>query len=362
MTRFAIVGLMLSMFSVSSAGAQQQKLTPHEGDYRIQNFRFESGETLPELRMHYTTFGNPKKDAAGHTINAVLLLHGTSGSGANFLRPIFSDVLLGPGQLLDASQYYLILVDNIGHGKSTKPSDGMHAHFPQYDYTDMVKLQHELVTKGLGVDHLRLILGTSMGCMQSFMWGENYPAEVDALMPLACLPVAIVGRNRVWRKMVIDGIRNDPDWKHGDYTTEPRSALEISADFLLLAGSSSALEMQKDLPTRSAADKFVEKTIAEMESGIDANDFLYAFEASRDYDPSAKLDQIQAPVMWINFADDFINPPELGVAESEIRKVKNGKYVLIPASDEDHAHGTHTMARFWQQYLKQLLEESATRQ
>jgi len=309
--------------------------------------------------MHYVTFGSPVKDAHGHTTNAVLILHGTSGSSRQFLRPIFAGVLFGPGQLLDANKYYLILPDNIGHGKSSKPSDGMHAHFPQYDYADMVALQHELVEKGLGVDHLRLILGTSMGCMHSFMWGENYPTEMDALMPLACLPVEITGRNRIWRKMVIDGIRQDPGWKNGDYTTEPHDALEISADFLLLA-TVSPLQMQKDLPTRDAADKYLEEQLKSRTAGLDANDFLYAVEASRDYDPSSKLGLIQAPVMFVNFADDFINPPELGIAEHEIKKVKNGKYVLMPISDKLHGHGTHTWAAVWQEYLKQLLEQSST--
>ena len=310
--------------------------------------------------MHYVTFGSPVKDAHGHTTNAVLILHGTSGSSRQFLRPIFAGVLFGPGQLLDASKYYLILPDNIGHGKSSKPSDGMHAHFPQYDYADMIALQHDLVEKGLGVDHLRLILGTSMGCMHSFMWGENYPTEMDALMPLACLPVEITGRNRIWRKMVIDGIRQDPAWKNGDYTTEPHDALEISADFLLLA-TVSPLQMQKDLPTRDAADKYLEEQLKSRTAGLDANDFLYAVEASRDYDPSSKLGLIQAPVMFVNFADDFINPPELGIAEHEIKKVKNGKYVLMPISDKLHGHGTHTWAAVWQEYLKQLLEQSSTR-
>ena len=245
-----------------------------------------------------------------------------------------------------------------GTENPAKPSDGLRAHFPQYDYADMVALQHELVTKGLGVDHLRLILGTSMGCMHSFMWGETYPTEMDALMPLACLPVQIAGRNRIWRKMVIDGIRNDPDWKNGDYTSEPRSAIEISADFLVIAGSAPML-MQKDLPTREAADKYLDETLQRVKSGMDANDFLYAVAASRDYDPSSKLGQIQAPVMYVNSADDFINPPELGIAEREIKQVKKGKFVLIPATDQTHGHGTHTWAAFWQQYLKELLEESS---
>jgi homoserine O-acetyltransferase len=332
---------------------------PHEGDFIIRNFRFQSGETLPEVRMHYTTFGTPAKDASGRTTNAVLILHGTSGTGHQFVTPIFAGVLFGPGQLLDASKYYIVLPDNVGHGKSSKPSDGMHAHFPQYDYTDMVLLQHELVKKGLGLDHLRLVMGTSMGCMHSWMWGEAYPDEMDALMPMACLPVQIAGRNRLWRKMIIDGIRQDPEWNNGDYAREPRAALQVSADFLVIAGSA-PLHMQQDLPTRDAADKYLEDSVKRITAELDANDFLYAVRASRDYDPSSKLSFIKAPVMFINTGDDFINPPELGIAEREIKNVKNGKFILLPASDKTHGHGTHTWAVVWQQYLRELLAQSST--
>jgi homoserine O-acetyltransferase/O-succinyltransferase len=297
------------------------------------------------------------KDASGKVTNAVLILHGTGGSGRQFLAPQFADVLFGPGELLDANRYFIVLPDNIGHGKSSKPSDGMRAHFPLYDYDDMVAAQHELLEKGLGVNHLRLIMGTSMGCMHSWVWGGMYPEFMDALMPLACLPVQIAGRNRVWRKMVIDGIRNDPDWKNGDYTIEPRAALEISADFLLIAGSA-PLQMQKTLPTRGAADKFLSDSMRRITATLDANDFLFGVNASRNYDPSSKLETIKAPVMFVNSADDFINPPELGIAEQEIKRVPHGKFVLIPVSDQTHGHGTHTWAAVWQQYLKELLEES----
>jgi homoserine O-acetyltransferase/O-succinyltransferase len=273
------------------------------------------------------------------------------------LRPIFAGVLFGPGQLLDATKYFIILPDNVGHGKSSKPSDGLHAHFPQYEYADMIALQHELVEKGLGLNHLRLILGTSMGCMHSWLWGETYADFMDALMPLACLPVQIAGRNRIWRKMVIDGIRQDPEWKGGEYTSEPRAGLQISADFLLIAGSA-PLHMQEDLPTRDAADKFLDDSMKRMTANLDANDFLYAVNSSRNYDPSAKLEAIQAAVMYINSADDFINPPELGIAEREIQRVKNGRFILLPASEQTHGHGTHTWAAVWKQYLKELLERS----
>ena len=334
-----------------------QAYKPLEGDYVAHDFHFKSGETLAELRLHYRTLGTAARDAHGRVTNAVLILHGTGGWGGNFLAPQFAGILYGPGQLLDITRYYIILPDNIGHGKSSKPSDGMHAHFPQYAYADMIALQHELVFKGLGVNHLRLILGTSMGCMHSWMWGETYPDAMDALMPLACQPVQIAGRNRIWRKMVIDGIRQDPDWKNGDYTTQPRAALQISADFLLIAGSA-PLHMQEDLPTRDAADKFLDDFMKRTTATLDANDFLYAVSASRDYDPSGKLEAIQAPVMYINSGDDFINPPELGIAEKEIKRVKNAKFVLLPASEQTHGHGTHTWAAVWQQYLKELLDKS----
>ena len=324
----------------------------------VHDFHFQSGETLPEVRMHYYTLGKPVKDASGRTTNAVLILHGTGGSGNNFFRPIFAGVLFGPRQLLDATKYFLILPDNVGHGKSSKPSDGLHAHFPQYEYADMIALQHELVEKGLGVNHLRLILGTSMGCMHSWLWGETYPDYMDALMPLACLPVQIAGRNRVWRKMVIDGIRQDPEWKNGDYTTEPRAGLQISADFLIIAGSA-PLHMQEDFPARDAADKYLEDSMKRITAGLDANDLLYAVSSSRNYDPSPKLETIRTQVMFINSGDDFINPPELGIAERQIKRVKNGKFVLLPASEQTHGHGTHTWAAVWQQYLKELLERSA---
>jgi homoserine O-acetyltransferase len=344
-------------FAQQSSSQTAAQPVPNEGDYIAHNFHFESGETLPELRLHYLTFGKPVKDGLGKVTNAVLILHGTGGSGRQFLQPQFADVLFGPGELLDANRYFIVLPDNIGHGKSSRPSDGMRAHFPQYDYDDMVAAQHELLEKGLGVNHLRLVMGTSMGCMHSWVWSEIYPEFMDALMPLACLPVQIAGRNRLWRKMIIDGIRNDPEWKNGDYTTEPRAGLEISADFLLIAGSA-PLQVQKTLPTRDAADKFLDDSMKRITAHFDANDFLYAVNSSRNYDPSPKLETIKAPVMFVNSADDFINPPELGIAQQEIKRVQRGKFVLIPTSDQTHGHGTHTWAAVWQQYLKELLEES----
>jgi len=353
----AVLFLLICLAAVLSA--QQQPSSPpapKEGDY-ISDFHFKSGETMPGLRLHYATFGTPVRNPSGRVTNAVLLLHGTTGTGRQFLAPQFAGVLFGPGQLLDVTRYYIILPDNVGHGKSSKPSDGVHAHFPQYDYDDMVALQHELLEKGLGVNHLRLILGTSMGCMHAWVWGEAYPDFADALMPLACQPVQIAGRNRMWRKMVIDGIRGDPDWKNGEYSSQPLSALEVAADMFYIAGGAPLL-MQKNSPTRDAADAaeqdFAERFIADH----DANDLLYAVNASRNYDPSGQLEKITAPVMFVNSADDFINPPELGIAEREIKRVKRGRFVLIPVSEQSHGHGTHTWAAMWQQYLKELLEAS----
>jgi homoserine O-acetyltransferase/O-succinyltransferase len=356
---FQLVFFAVLLFGASVVFAQQssQLPTPKEGDYISHDFHFKSGEKLPELRMHYATLGTPVRDATGRVTNAVLLLHGTTGAGTQFLVPQFAGVLFGPGQLLDVNRYYIILVDNIGRGKSSKPSDGMHAHFPRYDYDDMVAAQHELLEKGMDVNHLRLILGTSMGCMHSWIWGETYPDFMDAMMPLACQPVQIAGRNRVWRKMVIDAIRDDPDWKNGEYTSEPQNGLKVAAEtFYVAAGS--ALQMQKNSPTREATDAATAEFVKQFIANHDANDLLYAMTASWNYDPSAQLEKITVPVMFVNSADDFINPPELGIAEREIKRVQKGRFVLIPISDQTHGHGTHTWAAVWQQYLKELLEAS----
>ncbi len=342
-----------SAFADPAAGAA--KLV--EGNYVVPSFQFASGETLPELRLHYTTLGSPHRDAHGRVDNAVLILHGTGGSGRSFLVDRFAGVLFGKGQLLDTGRYYLILPDGIGHGDSSKPSDGLHTHFPQYDYDDMVNAQHLLVTQGLQVDHLRLVIGTSMGCMHSWIWAERYPDFADALMPLACLPVPIAGRNRAWRDLIMDAIRTDPAWLQGEYRTEPASALRTAAGILLIAGSA-PIQMQIALPTRDAADEFVQKYMEREIGVLDANDMLYQLNASRNYDPSGDLGKITAAVMWINSADDFIDPPELGIAEREIKSVKHGRFVLLPASDQTHGHSTHTWAAVWQQYLKELLASS----
>jgi len=347
-----------AFLSFPSAGQQTALPITTEGDFIVKNFKFRSGGMLPELHLHYTTLGKPLLNAEGRVTNAVLILHGTGGSGQQFMQPQFAGALFGPGQLLDANHYFIILPDGVGHGKSSKPSDGRHAHFPEYDYDDMVAAHYQLLNEGLGVNHLRLILGTSMGCMHSFVWGETYPAFMDALMPLACQPVEIAGRNRVWRKMVMEAIRNDPEWKGGDYAREPQQGLRTALDLLLIAGSA-PLYMQKTLPTRDAADKYLDDYFKTRMTGLDANDLLYAVNASRNYDPAVHLENIIAPVMYINSGDDFINPPELQMAERETKRVKNARFVLIPTSDETRGHGTHTRAAVWKQYLAELLEESA---
>jgi homoserine O-acetyltransferase len=333
--------------------------TPTEGDFVVKDFKFQSGESLPELRLHYWTFGTPHRGADGHVDNAVLILHGTGGSGASLAKaPMFAGELFGPGQLLDAGRYYLILPDDLGHGKSSKPSNGLRAHFPHYAYADMVEAEHRLVTEGLHVDHLRLVMGTSMGCMHSFMWGEIWPEMVDALMPLACNTIQIAGRNRLWRDMVINAIESDPAWLGGDYKDEPLTALRTAADIEIIAGSAPH-QMQTAMPSRDDADAYLSKALEGRLPAMDANDTLYQVASSRDYDPSAKLGDIRAPVMWVNSADDFINPPELGIAEAEVKKIPHGRFVLLPIGPKTHGHGTHTYAVAWKQYLAELLAESA---
>jgi len=352
-----MMALCLTRAAAAAENSPGGAAGPYEGDYIIHDFHFASGEVLPELRLHFTALGKPKRDAHGRVNNAVLILHGTGGSGRSLLNEHFAGVLFGKGQLLDSNRYFIILPDGIGHGKSSKPSDGLHARFPQYVYADMVAAQHALVSQGLEVDHLRLVMGTSMGCMHSFMWGETYPDFMDALMPLACLPMQIAGRNRLWRNLIIQAIRTDPDWQQGEYKSEPLRALRNAAGLLMIAGSA-PIQMQISLPTRDAADEFLDKYMERQLADLDANDLLYAVSASRDYDPGAGLEKIKVPLTQVNSADDFINPPELGLAEREITRVKGAHFVLLPASDQTHGHGTHTWAALWQQHLAQLLQAS----
>jgi homoserine O-acetyltransferase len=329
---------------------------PNESDFIVHDFHFKSGEVLPELKLHFATYGKPEKDASGRITNAILIMHGTGGSGQQFTGERFAGVLFGPGQLLDANRYFIILPDAIGHGHSSKPSDGLRAKFPHYDYDDMVQAQYLLLTQGLKVNHLRLVMGTSMGCMHSWVWLVTYTDFMDAAMPLACLPVQIAGRNRMLRKLLMESITSDPGWMNGDYKQQPYGLR--SAVALLLAAAGSSLQMYKDYPTRDKADAYVESAMRRNLEEADANDLLYQFNASRNYDPSGKLASVKVPVMFVNSADDLINPPELGIAEREIRKVKRGKFVLLPITDQTRGHGTHTLPTVWKQYLAELLKQS----
>jgi homoserine O-acetyltransferase/O-succinyltransferase len=330
---------------------------PVEGDYVIKDFVFESGEILPELKLHYTTIGAPVKDATGAVRNAVLIMHGTTGNGRGFLSNQFAGGLFGPGQLLDATQYYLILPDAIGHGKSSKPSDGLHMRFPRYTYNDMVAAQHRMLMEHLGVAHLRLVMGTSMGGMMTWVWGYTYPAFMDALMPLASLPVEIAGRNRMMRKMMIDSIRNDPEWKDGEYQVPPRRGL-IGAINVMLFMVSSPLQWQRQAPTRAAAETFLEARTSGYLKTLDANDMIYQYDASREYNPAPHLEKIRAPLYAVNSADDQVNPPELGILDREIKRAPRGRYILIPISDQTSGHGTHSNPAIWGKYLAELLAES----
>jgi homoserine O-acetyltransferase/O-succinyltransferase len=347
------LSILLCVFFASSGQAANFP-DPVEGDYAIHDFRFESGEVLPELRLHYRTIGqlSPGGD------NAVLILHGTGGTGAGFLSNSYGGVLFGPGQLLDATKYFIVLPDNIGHGKSSKPSDGLHAKFPRYGYRDMVLLQYRLLREKLGVRRLRLVTGTSMGGMHTWLWGEMYPDFMDLLMPLASLPVQIAGRNRMMRRMVIDPIRNDPEWNNGDYKTQPTRGL-TTAIYTVMFMTSVPRQMHKQYPTRDSADAAFDKMVRGRLQSLDANDMLYQYDASRDYNPEPDLEKIQAPLVAINSADDQVNPPELDVMEKQIQRVKKGRYVLIPISDETRGHGTHSLPALWKHHLASLLQESA---
>jgi homoserine O-acetyltransferase len=329
---------------------------PTESDFTIHDFKFASGETLPELRLHYRTLGKPEKDAQGKVTNAVLITHGTTGSGSQFIRSEFAGELFGKDQPLDATKFFVVLPDGIGHGKSSKPSDGLHAKFPRYGYVDMVEAQYRLLTEGLGVDHARLVMGTSMGGMHTWLWGELHPDFMDALMPLASLPTQISGRNRAWRRMVIDAIRNDPAWDGGEYKTQPPS-LRTAAEMLWFMSSNPVLR-QKDAPTLSKTDEALDKFVEQIVKTDDANDVLYALEASHDYDPGPNLEKIQAPLLAINFADDLINPPELGILEREIKRLPHGRVIVIPFSDKTRGHGSHTLATLWKDQLVELLNET----
>jgi homoserine O-acetyltransferase/O-succinyltransferase len=350
-----VLGLLLSEYPLVPGYAAIYP-EPKPGDFVVRNFQFKSGESLPELKLHYYTLGTPQKDGSGHTRNAVLVLHGTGGSGKGFLTEQFAGMLFGPGQLLDATKYFIVFPDNVGHGQSTKPSDGLHMRFPHYEYDDMIELQYRLLTQGLGVNHLRLVMGSSMGGMHTWLWSEQHPDFMDAAMPLASLPVQIAGRNRIMRRLIKDAIMADPEWKNGEYQQQPHG-LQCAIDILFIMGSS-PLQLQKQAPTRDAADKFIHKYVDEHMQSTDANDMLYYFDASRNYNPEPNLEKITVPLTAINSADDVINPPELKIIDRDIQRVKNGKFVLLPITDQTRGHGTHSLPAIWGNYLKELLERS----
>jgi homoserine O-acetyltransferase len=352
--------LVLSALVASMAYAAEFP-APVEADLVVKDFQFTTGESIPELRLHYTTVGSPKKDAGGKVTNAVLIMHGTGGSGRGFLSQTFGGQLFGAGQLLDATKYFIILPDDIGHGKSSKPSDGLHMKFPRYTYTDMVHAEYRVVTEGAGVNHLRLVMGTSMGAMHTWMWGEMYPDFMDALMPLASAPVEIGGRNRMLRKMIMDSIQRDPNWNNGEYKGPLNNM--VAAQFALFIMTSSPLQLLKQSPTREQADAAFERRFyGQQARPTDANDMLYHYDCSRDYNPQPDLEKIRVPLYAINSADDQVNPPELGILEREIQRVKHGRYILIPTSEETRGHGTHSLPAIWGKYLAELLKESEPQQ
>jgi homoserine O-acetyltransferase len=350
------IPLFVCLFAIVRPVGAADYPAPTENDYVIRDFKFESGETLPELRIHYRTIGKIDKDPQGKTRNVVLIMHGTTGSGAQFIRPEFAGELFGKDQPLDTTKFFIVLPDGIGHGKSSKPSDGMHAKFPHYGYVDMVEAQYRLLTDGLGVNHLRLVMGTSMGGMHTWLWGELHPDFMDALMPLASLPTEISGRNRAWRRIIIDAIRNDPARNGGDYKTQPPS-LRTAAEILWFMSSNPVLR-QKEAPTLAKTDEVLDKFVEQIVKVDDANDVLYAVEASHDYDPGPNLEKIRAPLLAINSADDLINPPELGILEREIKRVPHGRAIIIPFSEKARGHGSHTVASLWKDDLTKLLSDS----
>jgi homoserine O-acetyltransferase/O-succinyltransferase len=352
--RCTLPSLLIACAALAARAADYP--APQPGTFVVKDYQFKSGEKLPEVKLHYYTLGTPRKDSSGRVRNAVLILHGTGGSGRQFLTPNFGGVLFGPGELLDASKYFIILPDNVGHGESSKPSDGLHMRFPHYEYDDMIDLQYRLLTEGLGVNHLRLVMGTSMGGMHTWLWSEQHPDFIDAAMPLASQPVEIAGRNRMMRRMIMDAIRKDPEWSNGEYKEQPRG-LTAALDVLLLMGSA-PLQMQKDEPTREKADAFLENFIVSRTRTTDANDMLYYFDASRNYNPEPQLEKIIAPLTAVNSADDMINPPELKIIDRDIQRVRNGKYVLLPITDQTRGHGTHSWPAIWENHLEELLKRS----
>jgi homoserine O-acetyltransferase len=351
--RLAALALLAPTALVAQPAARGWATAGIEGDARLANFRFAAGGSLDTLRLHYTTLGTPRRDARGVVTNAVMVLHGTGGSGRGFLSAGFAGELFGPGQLLDSAAYYVILPDGIGHGASSKPSDGLRARFPRYGYRDMVAAQERLLREHLGVTRLRLIIGTSMGCMHAFTWGHTFPTFADGLVPLACLPTQIAGRNRMLRTLAMDAIRTDPEWRNSDYTAQPRGLR--TALGVLFVMSSAPLVQQAQAPTQQAADSAMRAFLDGRARTTDANDFLYQFDASSDYDPSPFLERITAPVLHVNSADDLINPPELGIAERLVTRMPRARFVNLPIGPRTRGHGTHSVPVLWRDTLRAFM-------
>jgi homoserine O-acetyltransferase len=347
--------LLLALLTATLARAADYP-APVEADYVLNDFHFGTGQSVAQLRLHFRLLGAPRRDDKGVVRNAVLILHGTTGSGAQFIRPEFAGELFGTNQPLDVSKYFVVIPDNIGHGKSSKPSDGLGAKFPGYGYRDMIEAQYLLLTDGLKVNHLRLVMGTSMGGMHTWLWGETHSDFMDALMPLASLPTQISGRNRVWRRVIIDSIRNAPDWHNGEYSAQPHG-LRLAGEMLYLMAENPALRY-KEAPTLQQADAALNTYLNKFTTTFDANDVLYAVEASHDYDPGPGLEQIKAPLLAINSADDLINPPDQGILEREIKRVADGRALVIPESDQTVGHGSHTKAVLWEKDLVEFLKKT----
>src|SRR5450755_3473386 len=346
----AALSVVLAMISSTTLAADYP--TPKQGDWIARDFKFHGGETMPELRLHYTTLGEPGGQP-------VLVLHGSGGSAANMLTPTFAGELFGPGRPLDAAKYYIIIPDSLGHGKSSKPSDGMKTAFPKYDYEDMVDAQYRLVQEGLGIKHLRLVIGNSMGGMHTWLWGVKYPSFMDVLVPMASQPSAMAARNWMLRRMMIETIRNDPDYNGGNYTAQPRM-MKYATNAYQIATGGGTLGYQTQAPTAALADRLVDERLAAPVTA-DANDFLYQWEASHDYDPSPLMERIEATLLAINAADDERNPPETGVTDAALKRVKGGKLYLIPASTETRGHLTTGNARFYVEQLRELLATAPQR-
>jgi homoserine O-acetyltransferase/O-succinyltransferase len=354
-----LLSALLALLLAAPLQAEDWRAKASEQSFVLEDFAFGVG-TAMDVRMHVTTLGTPRRNAAGEIDNAVMVLHGTGGSGHQFFRPQFADMLFGPGQPLDISRHYIILPDNIGHGKSAKPSDGLRMQFPRYDYADMVAAQHRLLTEKLGVTRLRLILGTSMGCMHAFVWGTTQPGFAERLAPFACNAMEIAGRNRMWREMSIAAIKADPLWNGGNYTSPPEQGLRAARYLSIIAGAN-ASALQAEYPTREAALAYFQETdAARAQAQLDANDQIYQLDSSWNYNPAPLLSRIMVPVLWVNSADDFINPPELGAAEAHAGKMPRARFILLPATPQTKGHGTHTWAKFWRDDLAKLLAEPAS--